>query len=425
MAVLLSGCGGSRAKTKTTTTTTTEKGADGTEQPITVSTTTSTAVSKEVASSIHATGSLVANETSDVAPQTSGQVISTPVSVGAFVKAGTVLARLDDKDARLRLAQSLAGLQQSNAAVRQAEARLGLGPNGRFDASAVPEVRSANAAYEAAAAQARLAEANARRYAQLVESGDVARSVYDEYRTQAETTTAQANNARQQLETAVNVARQNNAAIQTAQGGVASAQAQVEIARKAVADTVIKAPYSGYVSNRPTAVGEYVTPASIIATLLLTNPIKLQLQVPEDQAANVKVGQGVSVSVDAYGDRKFGGHVSAINPAIDPVSRSITVEAEIENADNVLRSGMFASAELTRSGGSQIIYVPASALLSDPNTNSNKVFVIQGDTAHLRVVQVGDTDNGMIQILSGVAANDVVATSNLQQLYEGAKVKLQ
>src|SRR4051794_23594505 len=95
MAVLLSACGGSRAKTKTTTTTTTEKGADGTEQPITVSTTTSTAVSKEVASSIHATGSLVANETSDVAPQTSGQVISTPVSVGALVKAGTVLARLD------------------------------------------------------------------------------------------------------------------------------------------------------------------------------------------------------------------------------------------------------------------------------------------------------------------------------------------
>ncbi|MFL6546663.1 MAG: biotin/lipoyl-binding protein, partial [Candidatus Udaeobacter sp.] len=159
-----------------------------------------TAVTKEVPSFIQATGSFAANEISDVAPQTSGQVVSTPVNIGAFVKQGSVIARLNERDARLRLQQAQAGLQQANAEVRQAEARLGLGPNGRFDASAIPEVRSAGAAYEAAASQARLAEANARRYSQLVETGDVARSVYDQFRTQAESAIAQANNARQQLE---------------------------------------------------------------------------------------------------------------------------------------------------------------------------------------------------------------------------------
>ena len=391
--------------------------------PVAVST--ATAAVRQIPSFIQATGSLVANETSNVAPQTSGQVSSTPINVGAFVKQGTVLARLNERDARLRLQQAQAALQQANAAVRQAEVRLGLGPNGKFDASAIPEVRSAAAAFEAAASQARLAEANARRYSQLVETGDVARSVYDQYRSQAEQSTSQANNLKQQLDTAINVARQNNQAIQTAEGGAAGAQAQVAIAEKAVSDATIRAPYTGYISARPIAVGEYVTPASVIATILLTNPIKLQLQVPELQAPHVSTGMPVSLSVDAFGDKNFGGKVTAINPAIDPASRSVSVEAEIDNTDNTLRSGMFATARITQPGGSQAVYVPVSAVVNDKNTNSFRVFVIQGDTAHLRVVQVGDTENGMMQVLSGVQANDIVGTSNLDQLYEGAKVRTQ
>jgi multidrug efflux pump subunit AcrA (membrane-fusion protein) len=378
---------------------------------------------REVPSFIQATGSLAANESSDVAPQTSGQVVSTPINIGAFVRQGAVIARLNDRDARLRLKQSQAAVQQAIAGVRQAEARLGLSPNGRFDASTIPEVRSAAAAYDATLAQQRLAEANAKRYVELVETGDVARSVYDQYRTQADTARAQTANARQQLEIAINQARQNNQAIQTAQAGVASAQAQVSISQKAVEDTLVRAPYSGYVSARPIAVGEYVTPASVIATILLTNPLKLELQVPEMQAPNLRPGMPVSLTVDAYRDRQFGGTLSAINPAIDPVSRAVTVEAAIQNPDNALRSGMFVTARITMAGGSQVIFVPREAVVNDQNTNSYRVFVVTGTTAHLRVVQVGDEENGMIQILSGVQGNEEVATSNLQQLYEGAKVQ--
>jgi RND family efflux transporter MFP subunit len=385
--------------------------------------TTARAESREVPSTIEATGGLAAHETSDVAAQASGQVIATPVGVGAFVRQGEVIARLNDRDARLRLRQAQASVQQAIAGVRQAEARLGLGVNGRFDANTIPEVRSAAAAYESALAQQRLAEANAKRYADLVETGDVARSVYDQYRTQAETTRAQAASARQQLETVINQARQNNQAIATAQAGVESARAQMAIAQKAVTDTAIRAPYSGYISARPTAVGEYVTPASVIATILLTNPLKLELQVPELDAPNVRVGMAVALSVDAYRDRKFSGRVSAINPAIDPTSRAFTVEAEVENPDNALRSGMFVTARITLPGGNQAVFVPREAVVNDQNTNSYRVFVVEGTTAHLAVVQIGDEENGWIQILSGVQGGAEVATSNLQQLYEGAKVQ--
>ncbi len=388
-----------------------------------VSVTTTATVARNVPAFIEATGSLAANETSDVAPQTSGQVIATPVNVGAFVRQGEVIARLNDKDARLRLQQAQAGVQQALAGVRQAEARLGLRTNQRFEASTIPEVRAAASALESAQATVKLAEANARRYAELVESSDVARSVYDQYRTQAETARAAANSARQQLESAINTARQSNTAIQSAQAGVANAQAQIAIAQKAVADAIVRAPYSGYISNRPIAIGEYVTPASIIATVLLTNPIKLQLQVPELDATRVHVGMSVNVSVDAYAGRKFGGRIAAINPAIDPASRAVTVEAAIDNPENQLRSGMFVSARITQPGGGQSVFVPKEAVLADPNTNSFRVFVVQGDTAHLRVVQPGEDENNMTQIISGVNADETVAISNLEQLYEGAKVR--
>jgi multidrug efflux pump subunit AcrA (membrane-fusion protein) len=396
------------------------KGSEAPAPPVAV--TTAKAVARDVPSYFQATGSLLAQETSDVASQTSGQVISTPVSVGAFVRQGQVIARLNDRDARLRLQQATAGVAQAVAAVRQAEARLGLSPGGNFNASNIPEVRAAAANYEQAQAQLRLAQANEARYRELVESGDVARATYDQYRTTRDTAQAQANAARQQLDVAINAARQNNQAIQSAQAGVESARSAVAIAQKAVADTQIRAPYAGYVSNRPIAVGEYVTPASVIATVLRTNPLKLQLQVPESEVPFITPGMPVSLEVEAHRDKKFNGRVSNVNPAIDPTSRAATVEAEVENSDNALRSGMFATARIQRAGGSRAVFVPVAAVVSDQNTQSYRVFVVQDGVAHLRVVQVGEQENDMIQIITGVNADEMVATANLDKLYEGARV---
>lgn len=390
-----------------------------------IAVTTTKAIGREVPSYIQATGSLVAYETSDVAPEVSGQVIATPVDVGTFVRQGTVIARLNDRDARLRLQQATAGLKQAIAGVRQAEARLGLRPGGNFDASTIPEVRAANANYEQAVAQLRLAEANERRYRDLVETGDVAQSVYDQYRTQRDTARAQVDNARQQLEAAINTARQSNQVIRTAEAAVEASRSQVAIAQKAVADTTIRSPYAGYVSNRPIARGEYVTPSSIMITLLRTNPIKLQLLVPEAEAPHITPGMGVSLEVDAHKDRKFAGRVTAVNPAVDPVSRSATIEVGVENGDNALRAGMFATAQIARKGGSAAVFLPRSAVFSDQNTQSYRAFVIDGEVAKLRVLQLGAEEGDTVQILSGVNAGEVVATSNLAQLYEGARVKVQ
>ena len=148
------------------------------------------AENRSVEASVQVTGSFVAKETSDVAPETGGRVIQTPVDVGDFVKRGQVIARLEDRDAKLRLDQAAAAEQQSEASLRQAQSRIGLGQNQQFNPDNVPEVLSAKANADSAVAQARLAEADAQRYANLLKTGDVSQSAYEKFRTQADTAQA-------------------------------------------------------------------------------------------------------------------------------------------------------------------------------------------------------------------------------------------
>jgi len=392
-------------------------------EPRPVEVTIAEAISQQVPVFIQVTGSFVADESSDVTPQTSGQVMATPIEVGAFVDQGEVVARLDDRDAKLRLQQARAVEQQAAAAVRQAESKLGLKTGKRFDAAAVPEVQSARAAYESAQAEAKLAETNARRYTKLFEPGYVSQSAYDQALTQAETARAKADAARQQYEAALNAAQQSHQGIAVAQASLEEARAQVAMAQKAVEDTVIRAPFSGYVSARHIAIGESVTPASKIVTIQRIRPIKLQVQVSEAEAARVQMGMPVSTRVAAYPDREFHGTVTAINPAIDPASRAMTVEVKIDNSDNTLRPGMFATARIVQPTGERAVFLPSAALLTDASTNSARVFVLEGNTARVRVVQPGEREGDKVRILSGLSEGETVATGNLAQLYDGAIVQ--
>lgn len=378
--------------------------------------------SRDIASVIQATGSLTAEESSDIAPKTAGKIANISVNVGQFVSSGAVIARIDDRDARLQLASAIAGVKRAQASVLQAEARLGLGGGSSFNASTIPEVRAANANYEQTLAELKQAEANEKRYRELTETGDVALITYEQYRTARDTAKARSNAAKQQLDAAINTARQNNQAIASARADVEAAQTQVADARQAIADTVIKAPFSGYISNRAVAVGEYVSSASVVATILRTNPIKVLIQVAEADIPYVSAGRGVSVQVDAYKDRKFAGTVIAVNPAVDPVSRSAIVEASVENGDNTLRQGMFATVRINREGGGKAVFVPKAAVYNDQATQSYRVFVVQEGIVKLRVVQLGNEEGGYAQIVTGVEPDETVATSKLETLYEGAKV---
>ena len=416
IAGLTSSCGKSTPANATAT------NANTTDAEATIVVTTARSESRQVPAQIQATGSLVADEVSNIAPKVAGKISNISVNIGDFVSQGSVVARIDDRDARLELASRQAAVKQAIAAVRQAEARLGLGPNGKFNASSIPEVRAASAAYEQAKAELRQAEINEKRYRELVESGDVAMITYEQFRLTRDTAQTRVNSAKEQLDAQINAARQNNEQIRSAEAAVEAARTNVQIAEQGVADTVIRAPFSGFISAREVAVGEFVSTATVVATLLRTNPIKLQMQVAEADVPSVVIGRGVSLEVDAYRERRFSGVVTAINPAVDATSRSAIVEASIENGDNALRSGMFATARVTKEGGSVGVFIPKSAVYNHAATQSYRAFVLEGGIARLRVIQLGPEESDSIQILSGINADETVATSNLDQLYEGAKV---
>jgi RND family efflux transporter MFP subunit len=398
--------------------------ANAGSQDQTINVTIGKSENRPVAATIQATGSLAAQETSDIAPKVAGKIANVYANVGQFVGAGATVAKVDDTDARQQVAVAQATVRQRQSDVRAAEVKLGLGPNGKFNASAIPEVRTANANYEQALAELRQAQANEKRYRELIESGDVAMITYEQYRTARDTAQARADSAKQQLEAAVNQAKQSNQAIAGAQAQLAAAQTNVGIAEQNVADTVIRAPFAGYISARPVAVGEFVSTASVVATILRTNPIKIVIQVAEADVPNVVVGRGVSLQVDAFPDRNFAGYVSAVNPQVDPTSRAASVEALIDNSNNLLKAGMFATVRIIREGGSVGVFVPRASVFHDQTNQSDRVFSVNAGIAKLNVVQLGPEEGDAIQILSGIDPGLDVATSSVEQLYEGAKVNI-
>jgi multidrug efflux pump subunit AcrA (membrane-fusion protein) len=411
LAVFLAGCASNQAATAVQT------------GPQKIAVSTAQAVARTVPASFEETGTFIADESSDIAPLVAGRVLATPVNVGDFVKQGQVVCELDHRDAELRLEQAQAQLNQATSAMHQAESRIGLRGGAEFDANAVPEVAGARANYESAQAQARLAAADAKRYENLVASGDVSRSAFDKAHTQQETADAMANAARQQYEAALNGARQGFGAVEAMQAALAAARSQLAQAEKGLADTTIHAPFDGNVTARPVAAGEYVALNNKIATIVRMGSLKLQLQTPEQRASRAKIGMPVTARVSAYPDREFNGKVTAINASVDPSSRVFIVEARVENGQSELRPGMFANARVVLPGGETAVFVPRSAIVRDKTTDSNQVFAIENGKARLRVVVVGDADGDRIRIASGLTGNETVAVNRLSELYDGAAVE--
>ena len=340
-------------------------------QPIAVAVAPVQGVDQPIA--IEATGGFEAAESSDVAPETSGTVTATLVDIGDRVKAGDVLVRVQGINAGLRLDEARAAASRAESNVKLAEA------------------------------QNDLAQTTAARYAALVATGDVSKTVADQAKTQAETAIQ---------------------SVKTAQASLAEARAQLALAEKAVADVVIVAPFAGYIAERKVSKGEYVQPSTAVVKLVSLDPLRLRLTVPGVQAGQVQVGQITQCTVDAFPGRTFTGKVTAINPALAADSRTMGIEARVPNPDALLKPGMFAVARIETGKTERAMLVPRKALIEDANTNSYRVFVIDKDNhAHLRVVQLAARQlQDAVRLTGGVAEGERVATTHLADLYDGATV---
>jgi len=372
-----------------------------------VEVTTAAAIMRDVPGFFEATGSLAGDEQTDVAPQTSGKVVTLGVDIGSHVSRGQMIVRLDDSELKLRVEQALAQVEQAKAALRQAEEKIGLQPGQAFDPNRVAEVAAAKATAD-------LAEKELQRAEKLIESGDVSRSYYDEQR-------ARRDQLRQQYEAALAQARQNYAGVAVAKTNVANTEAALALARKSLSYSVIAAPIDGYVAERTADLGEYVSPQQKVATIVRINPIRIRIDIPEQAIPAVQVGQSVSITTSAWPDKNFSGRIARIAPNVSANSRTLTVEAEIENSSGVLKPGQFATVRILQPRPTSAVLIPARAVLSE--TGVNRVFVVKDGHAEQRIVQTGQSEGDLIQIKTGVANGEQVATSNLEKLSDGMAVR--
>jgi multidrug efflux pump subunit AcrA (membrane-fusion protein) len=398
-AALLAACGRSSANGKTEAT-------PANKPPAAIDVTTVAAIKRELPRFFEATGSLAGDQQTDVAPQTAGKVVAVGVEIGSPVKRGQMLVRLDDAELKLRVDQAAAQLEQSKAAVRQAEEKIGLRSGQAFDPNRVAEVAAAKVTLD-------LAEKNLIRAQKLIESGDVSRSFYDDAR-------ARRDQLREQYEVQLAQARQNFAAVQVARTNVANAQAALALARTNLSYANIPSPIDGFVSERTADLGEYVSPQQKVATVVRTNPLRIRIDIPEQAIPEVQVGQSVSITTSAWPDRNFSGRVARIAPNVSATSRTLTVEAEIENGSGALKPGQFATVRILESRAEPAVLVPARAVLTQAGVS--RVFVIKDGHAEQRLVQTGQTEGDLIEIKNGVAADEQVATSNLEMLSDGVAV---
>jgi multidrug efflux pump subunit AcrA (membrane-fusion protein) len=336
-----------------------------------------------------------------------GKVVLVAVDLGSYVRRGQTIVRLDDVDAKLRVQQTQAQVDQAKASLRQAEEKVGIRPGQVFDINKLPEVGNARVALE-------LAEKNLRRSEKLIESGDISRSVYDQQK-------ATRDQLKEQYESALSLARQNYAAVMTARANVANAESQLNLAVRNQSYANVYSPIDGYVSDRPADLGEYVSTTTKVATVVKINPLRVRIDIPEQAIPSVSVGQSVSVTTSAWPDRNFSGRVARISPNVTPTSRTLTVEAEIENNSGVLKPGQFATVRILETRAAPAVLVPARSVRTESGVS--RIFVIKDGKAQERQVQLGQTEGDLVEIKSGVAENETVATSNVEQLSDGMAVK--
>ena len=346
---------------------------------------------------VEAVGTLFAFDEVTVSAEAEGRVEQVFVDVGDHVSKGQVLARISPVEFELTM-------EQQRAALAQARARLGLSP----EQGELKDVRQ-SAEVKKAAADLADAEQRFKRAESLLESGVIARQVYDEAEAKYRAQKATYDLAVQQVE--------------NMRASMQQTQATLNLAGKRLKDTQIRAPFAGAVKMRSVTTGQYLKIQTPVMTLVNVDPLRVRLNVPEKMSPWVRVGRTVNLTLEAYPDRTFSGRITRINPSVDEKTRTFEVEALVVNRRNELKPGSFVKATLQSDKVDSILTIPTNAAAYLFGTY--KVFVIQGKTLKEREVKLGDHFGSRVEILEGLQLNDKIAVSeNGQTLKDGMEAEI-
>lgn len=351
---------------------------------------------RQIQRHVEGIGSLFPYDEAIISAEIDGRVDQVNVDLGDIVREGQIMVRISDEEQRYILAQN-------EAQLRSAMERLGMSKETDriVDINNTPDMRRA---------QADLfdAEQRYRRTRELRDQGIGSQQDLDQ--AQARYQSAQAT-----LDATANMTRNLISEVERF-------KAVVELQRKKLRDTNVRAPFTAYVKERQVTVGQFVRTNSPLLTLVKTDPLRLRLEIPERMAPWVKTGQEVQVSVEAFTDRNFNGKIWRISPTIDPQKRTFVAEALIPNSAGLLKPGGYARAIVPTEKLERVVLAPQRAVTYV--LGANKSYVVNNDTIQARDVKLGDRFNQEVEILEGLEPGEIVATSQLPRLDDGTKVRI-
>jgi len=340
-----------------------------------------------VGASVSVTGTLAAQDEATMSIKVPGRISTVTVDLGSVVRRGQVVAQVEQTDYKLRI-------QQAEDALKQVRARLGLaleGGDDRVNPENTGTVRQARAVLDEASQ-------NRKRVLTLVEQGVVARAEF-------ESADAAFKVAQSRYQDAVEEIRNR-------QGLLAQRRTELALARQALADTVVLASFDGIVQEKHASVGEFLSAGAPVVTIVRVNPLRFRGEVSERDAASVRQGQPVRVTIE--GDRGlYAGYIVRLSPTINQQNRVLIVEAEIANPGG-LRPGGFAHAEIVTDSGQMAVTVPSSAVVTFAGIE--KVITVEGGKAKEKPVTTGRRADTWTEVLSGVNVGEpvVLDPGNLQ-----------
>ncbi len=345
---------------------------------------------------VESVGTLYPYDEVTISAEVDGPLSKVDADLGDSVAAGQILAQISDEEQKYLVAQN-------EAQLRQALERLGLkSENDRVeDIRETPEVRRA---------QADLTDAEQRykRVRELVDQRVGSQQDLDQAEARYKALQAGYDAALNQTR---NLIRE-----------VDRYKAVLDLQRKKLRDTSVRAPYSAYVKERQATVGQYVRANTPLFTLVKTDPIRLRIEIPERMAPWVKEGQMAQVTVEAYGDRVFDGRIWRISPSVDPSKRTFLVEALIQNPDGALKPGSYAKARVKTSKTEETMIVPFRAV--NYVLGSYKAYVVEDGTVQAREVKLGDRFGQDVEVLEGLRQGEQIAVTQVQRLDTGSKVRI-
>lgn len=398
-------------------------GPPGTIKPIPI--TVGRAEAREIQRFVETVGSLVPWEDVQVKTEQPGTISRLHADLGDSVPRGKILAEYDAREFELTVAQTEADLLSARQSLARARATV------EASQASLRRAKDSLSALEAEVARTRSQvewaksefERNQELYAkQLIAARDVdsSRNLYNVANAQM----AVAINARDQHPDQVRIAEaqieSDRAALRVAEAEVARREATLGISRKRLADTTVRAPIAGFVARRHVSAGEYVKENTVVFTVVALDPLKYTGSVPERFAPELRVGQRLDLSVEAYPGQTFTGQVTRLSPAVEVQTRSLALEGRVSNTSGKLRPGFFAKGIAFTRKDAGVAFVPAEALVYF--VGISKVFVVGDGKVEERQVKAGTRQGGSVEVLDGVKPGETVAVSNLSQLFNGAPV---